>query len=390
MDKFVKLPDIERTIQEFVFDRTNEKVRLNLGTEGQVAIETVSPHGSTMLGVFWIRVLQHPNNYPVYRYPYKKLYKASGKHLVSLRVDTVTITVCLATGRVVISGTLALDWFAQRLGDVMRVYIKFPVLGGQALKEPFDAEERLYLKKCRKQLRDKTLEDWPEVVVEKDLDVLKAREILEEQKEDAGQLNELTDLPTYPLLGEKPIEAYHLDNLLSSSALEKHLSRLKEGAMTDGATLYAVWTGLLNRWFADPDTKVFIITSAIDAPSLERLCHVVLNHRLTASLEMLATPLRSHCGKLADIRREVMLTFPVKDRVFAEYKVYNSMVYPGTPFQAKFVAGLRGDSVQVLLTSADAERKHFQEGHACTAVFQVMSASEFDCRFLAPIVASVY
>ncbi|XP_076464217.1 uncharacterized protein LOC143296266 [Babylonia areolata] len=388
MATFVSLPAIERQIQEFIFDRSGEKVRLNLGKEGQVAIETVSPHGSTVLGILWVKVLQHPNNYPVYRFPYRKLYKASGKHLLTLRVDTVTVTVCLATGQVTVSGCLAVDWFVLHFPEVLRVYQEGPGLARQTLNEPFDAQLRLNLRAIKKEIFNKNLEDWPDTVVDNDLEVLTAPEMWKHGKEQAHQRDE-NHVPTFPLLGEKAVEMYHLDNLLSPSALEKHLHRLKEGVLTDGATLYTVWTSLLDRWFADPKTKVFIITSAIDVPSLERLCQLVLNHRLTASLEMLATPLRSRCGQLAQIRRDVMLKLPTKDQVFAEYKVYNAMVYPGTEFQAKFIAGVCGESVEVLLTSADAEQKHFQERHSCTAVFQVISANEFDCRLLAPIVSSV-
>lgn len=176
---------------------------------------------------------------------------------------------------------------------------------------------------------------------------------------------------------------------LSSPALNAHLETLKQGVMADGATLYAVWTSLLNRWFSNPDVKVFIVTPAIDTRTLERLCHIVLNHRLTASLEMLATPLQSQCGRLTDIRREVMLKLPSPDQVFAEYKVYNSMVYPRREFQAKFIAGMVGDSVEVLLTSAEAETRYFQAEHSSMVLFQSLSVSEFDSRLLSPIIASV-
>ena len=92
-----QVPAIESMIQGFVFDRTGEKVKLVLGTEDQVAIEPISHHGSTMLGVFWLKVLQHPNNYPVEHYPYCKQYKAAGKHQVVLHVDTIKINVCLVS-----------------------------------------------------------------------------------------------------------------------------------------------------------------------------------------------------------------------------------------------------------------------------------------------------
>ena len=90
-------PAIEKEIQEFVFRRTGEQVKLDLGTEGQVSIEHVGHRGSIMLGTFWLKVLQHPNNYPVQQYPYRRLYKAAGKYQMSLRVDTVRVDVCLVS-----------------------------------------------------------------------------------------------------------------------------------------------------------------------------------------------------------------------------------------------------------------------------------------------------
>jgi hypothetical protein len=47
---------VEKEIQQFVFDRTGEKVWLDLGTEGEVSVRPVSQHGSTVLGIFWLKV----------------------------------------------------------------------------------------------------------------------------------------------------------------------------------------------------------------------------------------------------------------------------------------------------------------------------------------------
>lgn len=159
--------------------------------------------------------------------------------------------------------------------------------------------------------------------------------------------------------------------------------------MIDGATLYAVWTSLLDRWFSDSDTKVYIVTPVLDTPCLQRLCHIFLNNRLSGSLVMLATPLKSRCGHLADVRHEAMYSLPTKDQLSVEYNIYNSMVFPATEFQAKFIAGVCHGSVEVLLTSANCESKHFQAEHSSMAIFQTMSADEFDRRLLAPIIASV-
>lgn len=386
----VDTPAIEHEIQDFVFKRIGERVRLDLGTEGQVAIAPVSPHGSTILGIFWVQVVQHPNNYPPRHYPYRHLYQAAGKHVVALGVDTVCITVCLATGKLTISGTLALDWFVMRFSGIMQAYTMLLLSKGQEIKEPFSSEQRRLMKTVRAQMLKKHLEDWPDVVVNEDMRVLDARQIMRDQRELAGEdSTDGKDPPVGPLLGEKTAAEFHIDNLLSSSRLDSQLGKLKQGVMADGATLYAVWTSLLDRWFSDPNTKVFVVTPSIDQPSLERLCHLVLNHRLTASLEMLATPLVSRCGHLADVRHEVMKKLSPKDQVFAEYKVYNSMVYPRAEFQAKFIAGLRGGSVEVLVTSADAKAKHFQEEHSSMVMYQELPAADFDTRLLGPIIASV-
>lgn len=93
---------IEKDIQEFVSSRIGEKVKLDLGSEGKVSIKPICPHGSTVLGIFWLWVLQHPNNYPPQHYPYRRLYRAASRYKVMLKVDTITITVCLVKTYVLI------------------------------------------------------------------------------------------------------------------------------------------------------------------------------------------------------------------------------------------------------------------------------------------------
>ena len=58
------------------------------------------------------------------------------------------------------------------------------------------------------------IEDWPDVVVKEDMSILDARQILRQRAEEARQQDEAEAVPTEPLLGELPIGAYHIDNLV--------------------------------------------------------------------------------------------------------------------------------------------------------------------------------
>ena len=58
------------------------------------------------------------------------------------------------------------------------------------------------------------IKDWPNAVVAEDLNVLDARQILRQVEEEVHKQDEAEAVPLEPLLGEKPIEAYYIDNLV--------------------------------------------------------------------------------------------------------------------------------------------------------------------------------
>lgn len=131
----------EKGLEDFVKSKTAESVCLDLSTPSIVVIKRKGKHGSILLGTFWMNVLQHPNNYPVQRYPYKKLYDKNGHYKVMLRVDDVTMTVYMSTGTLTIQGSFVLDWFLKRFSKVMEYY-DMPPLEPQPVSDGYLAHEK--------------------------------------------------------------------------------------------------------------------------------------------------------------------------------------------------------------------------------------------------------
>lgn len=69
------------------------------------------------------------------------------------------------------------------------------------------------------------MEDWPDIVVDKDMNILEARKILKEIQEkaciDAGNMEK--PLPVGSLLGEKSSEAYYIDNMVRQIIISSSL-----------------------------------------------------------------------------------------------------------------------------------------------------------------------
>lgn len=57
--------ELEEDINSFIHARTGEKIYLDLSLVGNVILKPLCTRGSNALGAFWVKLLQHPNNYPV-------------------------------------------------------------------------------------------------------------------------------------------------------------------------------------------------------------------------------------------------------------------------------------------------------------------------------------
>lgn len=113
---------IETFIKDFVWARTGETVYTDLSTPSVVLLRDVKTSGSTALAALWLNILQHPNNYPVQRYPYRKLYQTNGTYKVVLTVDDVTLTVSMSLGSLKMKGEFILHWFQSHFLKVLDAY----------------------------------------------------------------------------------------------------------------------------------------------------------------------------------------------------------------------------------------------------------------------------
>lgn len=140
---------LETRLEDFVKSKTAESVYLDLSAPSTIVIKRRGKHGSVLLGTFWMNVLQHPNNYPVQRYPYKKLYDKNRNYKVMLRVDDVSMTVYMSTGTLTIQGSFVLDWFQKRFAKVMDAY-DMPPLEPQPVSDGYLEHEKRWNELRRK------------------------------------------------------------------------------------------------------------------------------------------------------------------------------------------------------------------------------------------------
>ena len=118
--------EIEVRLENFVKSKTAEEIYLDISRPRTVTIRHKAYGGSIALAIFWVNVLQSPNNYPVQQYPYRTLYDKNSHYKVVLRVDDVTITVNMVNGTLMIQGDFVLDWFLTRFSQVMTAFESEP------------------------------------------------------------------------------------------------------------------------------------------------------------------------------------------------------------------------------------------------------------------------
>lgn len=110
---------IEKTIKHFVLRRTGDDVYLDLSTPNCICVKHKTQRGSVVLATMWCNVLQHNNNFPVSRYPYKKYYDANGFYRLVLVVDGIKITVFMVNGTLMVEGSYVLQWFTQKFESIL-------------------------------------------------------------------------------------------------------------------------------------------------------------------------------------------------------------------------------------------------------------------------------
>ena len=110
--------NIKKIIQGFVSMKIAEDVSVDLSDE-RIEVEHTHTNGSTVLAILWVKVFQHPENFPVSAYSYRRHKNTDGSESLVVHIDDAQISVNLLTGKLTIDGHYALDWFKTRFLNVV-------------------------------------------------------------------------------------------------------------------------------------------------------------------------------------------------------------------------------------------------------------------------------
>lgn len=389
---------LEKSIKEFVFSKTNEEVYVDISRSNIISVKRKSKAGSVALAMFWLRVFRHQNNYPMPKYPYKELYDKQGNNKVILKVDTVTLTVFMSTGTLMIQGNLILEWFLNHFPSIMAHY-DAPVCGPQPktdahrqYTQKWEGLEADYnIKKANEDAETRLKEDKAlGIVTDSVQEVLQvnANDLLA-RGDNFDAVIEGTDDKLDDLAEE--IELLSIDKW-PVSTIKEQLNKLCTCCVRDGSTyIYRLWKSLLHWWFSDPDSKVYLVTPFLDASRLAEICQIILQHKNEASLD--AFYVRQQCDrerKIHEVKQDALKQFKdANDQMFIEYKIFANIIYPMKRFHAKFMARVKSGEAQVLVTSANFHADHFEHSNMETVQFLTMSETKFIKDILGPINSSI-
>uniref|UniRef100_A0A2C9LF99 Uncharacterized protein n=1 Tax=Biomphalaria glabrata TaxID=6526 RepID=A0A2C9LF99_BIOGL len=364
--------EIERFIITFVQSKTEEKIYIDLSTEHVIHLKPVCARGSFSLGIFWVHVFQHPNNYPIYSHTYKKLYQAGGRFELQLRIEGVSISINLKTGWLTFQGTFVIDWFVRHMPKILEAY------NGQhseKITDIFTKEEMEILHKEKQRQYRKTIERWPENVLKPEAYVMEAgrQALYHEPIDEEG------------FLFGKELESYcPIPDLLTDKEIEQQFKRLEKGQVIQGHILYRLWLSTLNSWLSD-QVKVYVFTPHMDCNSLVDLCKLFLKNKTTAHIETICVPLSNLYGRFAAVKSNAIKQFDEKDQVLIEYTVYGQIVYPVTDFSTSFIAAVKDGTANVLLTNTNFDRESFFTLTSVTVHYKELEERQFAKYFLEPI-----
>lgn len=370
--------DFEKDLSNSVNSKTGEPISVYLESEKSVEIRALSRKGSMPLGVFWVHVFQHPNNYPVYSHPYKTLYRGGKEYELQIRVDGVTVTINLASGQLHIKGCHAIDWVVQRMPSLLEAYSSPPGKCGSRDVQPIFTPKEVKILASEKEKRYKQyLVTWPQSVMEASGEAVMS----------AGQANPFHETAdAVSCLNGQDLETYSPDaDLLTADETKEQLTRLETGQSIPGVSLYRLWRSTLNLWFSNSDAKVFLVTPYIDSGRLIDVCELFLRHKLSACIDTLIVPLSSIQGKFAVVRKKALLRFPVQEQVLLECKVLGKVIFPVVDILNSFLAVVKNGKAHVLHSNADFNASSFVTTSVTAVHFSHMDEELFLKNFLDPI-----
>ena len=167
------------------------------------------------------------------------------------------------------------------------------------------------------------------------------------------------------------------------------MTKLVVGGLKNGFTyVYQLWKSLLNHWFGQEGTRVYMASPFLDTERLTDIVEIFLRHKPRTNLEVFYTQAKSNeKGKksTAEMKKEVSNIFNPKLGPFIEYHVYRHIMYPRIKFNANFLAGVRDGIARVLVTSASFDGNHFAAENFETVMYIQLSEVEFREKYIKPI-----
>ncbi|CAL1542415.1 unnamed protein product [Lymnaea stagnalis] len=369
--------NFEENINTFIKAKTGEQIYLDLTTENVIQLKPVCKRGSVPLGAFWVHVFQHSNNYPVYSYPYKRLYHAGRPFELQLRIDGISININLSSGYLIFKGSHVIDWFVSRFLGILEGYALPPGKSSKELRDQYTQEEMEALKRERKICYKQMIDEWPSNALKMEAKIMEAgRQTTNQEPISLEGFLKAEDLETYCPIAD----------LLDEVEVTQQLVKLETGRVIQGNVLYRLWKSTLNSWLSDKDGKVYIITPHIDCDRLVDICQLFLKNRLTACLDTLCIPMSNLYGRFASVRSQAIQQFPPRDQVFIEYKIYSNVVYPVVDFVTSFIAMVKDGKARVLQTNTDFDRASFLTTTSVTVQYKEIDETEFLKAYLDPII----
>ncbi|XP_074658121.1 uncharacterized protein LOC141911056 [Tubulanus polymorphus] len=368
---------IEYEIQKFVSAKSAEKVFLEV-KQTCISVKHSSKCGSTVLAILWVKVLQHANNFPASRYPYKKHKDHVGVEKLILKAEDVTITVYMKKGTIMIQGQFILDWFRRRFLELLERYdAPCPLNPVKPMSYPIN--------------------NGADEIISAYVPGASFNVNIHEQKDSEKEIP-----PAPPATAETlPVsiddivncmESLNLD-MLTAGQLKDELRMLRNCCVKNGQKyIYPLWRALLNKWIGQ-GYKTFIVTPFLDKDRLMNVADILLTNRNNVNAgELEAMYVRKKCDdpkSIHQLKKELLDEYLPNKQVHIEYHFFSKIIYPIERFHCKFIAGVKDDKAEVLITSANFHANHFVCDNFETVVFQTMSEKDFRRCFIKPIISCV-
>ena len=135
-----------------------------------------------------------------------------------------------------------------------------------------------------------------------------------------------------------------------------------------------------------------MVSPELDATRLQDIVDLNMLHQYNGMLEVLYTNTdcdQQNGNSVEELKRDVLKKYNDKNATYVEYKVLNKIMLPMTKVSACFMAGVKDDKAEVVLTSATFHGKHFLHDNPETVVVLTLNRHTFLKQYVDPIAMPV-